>query len=218
MAFVVRHEQSKPMQRASEWPLDSRKGSWLAFTVGLRVTAGRYCLGLQRIVRSVSAGREGCLSKHTHRARARNVSIRNEAGCIISGTSTGSIRVLGAGGYCYVRSFDLKQNTVKTEGPIFASSESMTHCAIYQANSSVQCVLHIHNRELWQKLLDHGCESTPAQIPYGTPQMAVSMATLVATNLEPSNLLVMAGDEEGIVAYGQTINSAFDQIKAALNI
>jgi hypothetical protein len=147
-----------------------------------------------------------------------NVSIRNEAGCIISGTSTGSIRVLGAGGYCYVRSFDLKQNTVKTEGPILASSESMTHCAIYQANSSVQCVLHVHNRELWQKLLDHGCESTPAQIPYGTPQMAVSMATLVAANLEPSNLLVMAGHEEGIVAYGQTINSALDQIKAALNI
>jgi hypothetical protein len=147
-----------------------------------------------------------------------NVSIRNEAGCIISGTSTGSIRVLGAGGYCYVRGFDLNQNTVKTEGPILASSESMTHCAIYQANSSVQCVLHIHNRELWQKLLGHGCKSTPAQIPYGTPQMAISMATLVAANLEPSNLLVMTGHEEGIVAYGQTINSAFDQIKAALNI
>lgn len=147
-----------------------------------------------------------------------NVSIRNEAGCIISGTATGSIRVLGARGYCYVRAFDLMQNTVKTEGPVLASSESMTHCAIYQANSSVQCVLHIHNRELWLKLLDHGCKSTPAHIPYGTPQMAVSMATLVAANLGPSNLLVMAGHDEGIVAYGHTINSALDQIQAALNI
>ena len=147
-----------------------------------------------------------------------NVSIRNEAGCIISGTSTGAVRILGATGYCYVRSFDLTKNTVKTEGPILASSESMTHCAIYQANASVQCVLHIHNRELWQKLLDQGYDSTPAEIPYGTPQMAVGMATLVAANLDASNLLVMAGHDEGIVAYGHTINSAFNQIQAVLNI
>ena len=146
-----------------------------------------------------------------------NVSIRNGTGCIISGTSTGAVRALGAGGYCYVRSFDLKLNSVNTEGPILASSESMTHCAIYQAHSSVQCVLHIHNRALWQKLLDNGYESTSADIPYGTPQMALSMATLVSSKLAPSNLLVMAGHDEGIVAYGHTISSAFDQIKAVLN-
>jgi ribulose-5-phosphate 4-epimerase/fuculose-1-phosphate aldolase len=146
-----------------------------------------------------------------------NVSIRNDTGCIISGTSTGAVRVLGSGGYCYVRSFDLNLNTVKTEGPTLASSESMSHCAIYQAHSSVQCVLHIHNRALWQKLLDYGCESTSADIPYGTPQMALSMATLVSSKLAPTSLLVMAGHDEGIVAYGHTISSAFDQIKAVLN-
>ena len=145
-----------------------------------------------------------------------NVSIRNGTGCIISGTSTGAVRALGAGGYCYVRSFDLKLNSVNTEGPILASSESMTHCAIYQAHSSVQCVLHIHNRALWQKLLDNGYESTSADIPYGTPQMALSMATLACTKTEPSDLIVMAGHEEGIVAYGQTIFCAFDQIKTIL--
>ena len=147
-----------------------------------------------------------------------NVSIRNGNGCIISGTSTGAVRVLGPVGYCYVRSFDLKLNTVNTEGPTFASSESMTHCAIYQAHLSVQCVLHVHNLELWQKLLDQGCESTSANIPYGTPQMALSMATLVSAKVAPSSLLVMAGHAEGIVAYGHTIISALDEIKAILNI
>jgi hypothetical protein len=146
-----------------------------------------------------------------------NVSIRNDTGCIISGTSTGAVRVLGAGGYCYVRSFDLMLNSVNTEGPVLASSESMTHCAIYQAHSSVHCVLHIHNLKLWQKLLGHGCDSTSADIPYGTPQMALSMASLVSAKLAPANLLVMAGHDEGIVAYGHTITSAFDQIKAILN-
>jgi len=74
-----------------------------------------------------------------------NVSIRNGTGCIISGTSTGAVRALGAGGYCYVRSFDLKLNSVNTEGPILASSESMTHCAIYQPIHlcSVYCIFII---------------------------------------------------------------------------
>ena len=128
-----------------------------------------------------------------------------------------SIRhVLGAGGYCYVRSFDLQNNKVLTAGPVKASSESMTHCAIYHANPLMQCVLHIHNRELWERLLSQGYDSTSVDIPYGTPQMALSMATLACTKTEPSDLIVMAGHEEGIVAYGQTIFCAFDQIKTIL--
>ena len=145
-----------------------------------------------------------------------NVSIRHDSGCIISGTATGALRVLGIGGYCYVKSFDLHQNTAYTQGPVMASSESMTHCAIYQAQSLVQCVLHIHNLGLWKMLLDQGYASTPADIPYGTPQMALNMASLVATMGVPSGLLVMAGHEEGIIAYGQSISSAFDQIRAIL--
>lgn len=145
-----------------------------------------------------------------------NVSIRHEAGCIISGTATGSMRILGVGGYCVVRSFDLQNNIVLTAGPVKASSESMTHCAIYQANPLMQCVLHIHNRELWERLLSQGYDSTSVDIPYGTPQMALSMATLACTKTEPSDLIVMAGHEEGIVAYGQTIFCAFDQIKTIL--
>jgi len=147
-----------------------------------------------------------------------NISIRHETGCIISGTATGAKRVLGISGYCYVRSFDLEKNTVHTEGPVNASSESMTHCAIYQARSLVQCVLHIHHPKLWQRLLDQGYESTSAHIPYGTPQMALSMATLVRAKVESSNLFVMAGHKDGVVAYGQTIASAFNQIKALMTI
>lgn len=145
-----------------------------------------------------------------------NVSIRHEAGCIISGTSTGAARVLGKSGYCYVRGFDLQKNMVYTQGLINASSESMTHCAIYHAHSLVQCVLHIHNREIWKKLLDQGHDATSVNIPYGTPQMALSMAALVNAKVKPSGLLVMAGHEEGIIAYGQTISLAFAQIKELL--
>lgn len=146
-----------------------------------------------------------------------NVSIRNKSGCIISGTSTGATRILGANCYCYVRNFDIPTNTVHTEGPIQASSESMTHCAIYQANHAIGCVLHIHNLRLWRKLLDQGYPSTPIEIPYGTPQMAQEMAAIVQRLASPSSLLVMAGHEEGIIAYGPTIDLALNQIQTVLS-
>lgn len=141
-----------------------------------------------------------------------NVSLRDGSGCIISGTSTGATRVLGEAGYCYVRSFDLQKNSVETYGPIRASSESMTHCAVYQADYSINCVLHVHDRELWQRLLDLGCDSTETDTPYGTPEIAIEVATLIGSRRESSGFMVMTGHEDGIIAYGETISSAFKQI------
>jgi ribulose-5-phosphate 4-epimerase/fuculose-1-phosphate aldolase len=147
-----------------------------------------------------------------------NVSVRHQSGCIISGTATGAFRILGASRYCGVLAFDIHQNTVHTKGPVAASSESMTHCAIYQANPLIDCVLHIHSRKLWLRLLEEGYPFTSADIPYGTPQMARGMVSLVKDQTMPFGLLVMAGHEEGIVAYGQTILSALNQIKALLEL
>lgn len=146
-----------------------------------------------------------------------NVSIRYKHGCIISGTSTGAVKILGPQAYCYVNSYDLQANTVITSGPVQASSESMTHCAIYQANIQVQCVLHIHNLKLWHYLLDQHYPSTLSSIAYGTPEMARATAKLVRDLDSSTSLLVMAGHEEGIISYGPTIRQAVDQIKAVLN-
>jgi hypothetical protein len=46
--------------------------------------------------------------------------------------------------------------------------------------------------------------------------MAWAMASLVEKLSSPSKLLVMAGHEEGIIAYGPTISLALDQIQAVL--
>jgi len=147
-----------------------------------------------------------------------NVSVRHHAGCIISGTATGGHRILGEKQYCSVLDFDINRNIVYTKGPVVASSESMTHCAIYQANPLIECVLHVHSRKLWLRLLDEGYPFTSADIPYGTPQMAQGMVSLVKGHATPFGLLVMAGHEEGIVAYGQTISSALNQIKVLLDL
>lgn len=145
-----------------------------------------------------------------------NVSVREGAGCIISGTATGGTRVLGPAGYCRVQSFDLARNSVQTHGPLPASSESMTHCAVYLAQPQVQCVLHVHQRTVWQRLLQQGHKGTAASIPYGTPHMAQAMAALVRENAASEGLLVMAGHEEGIVAYGASVAKALAQIEAVL--
>jgi len=145
-----------------------------------------------------------------------NVSIRHQQGCIISGTGTGSIRTLSSDSYCYVQNYNLEKNTVYTLGPVNASSESMTHCAIYHADASIQSVLHIHHRALWHRLLQIGYPSTPADIAYGTPQMALSMADLVRAKHYPSAIIVMAGHEDGIISYGQSIPLALKQIYAAM--
>lgn len=144
-----------------------------------------------------------------------NVSIRSGDGCIISGTATGSLRILGPAGYCQVQSFDIVKNTVHTLGPVPASSESMTHCAIYQSLDLIECVLHIHHQKLWLTLLERGYPATAADIPYGTPEMAHSMASLIHQKSSVAGILTMAGHEEGIVAYGPTIEQAFHQIQSA---
>ena len=142
-----------------------------------------------------------------------NVSIRSGTGCVISGTATGGIRVLGLAGYCEVVRFDLQQNLVHTVGPVPASSEAMTHCAIYAADERVNCVLHIHSESLWQRLLEYGSSTTAKEIEYGTPEMAEAIANCVREINSESGVIVMAGHVEGVVAYGTSIQNAFREIR-----
>src|SRR5229473_7624978 len=49
---------------------------------------------------------------------------------IITGTQTGGLEVLGAGDYTTIRECIPEKNRVVCQGPVHASSESMTHCAL----------------------------------------------------------------------------------------
>ena len=72
---------------------------------------------------------------------------------IISGTATGAKDVLNLSEYCLVKSFDIAHNKVVSSGPIQASAESMTHGAVYHSCSAVNCVIHIHSREISVRFL-----------------------------------------------------------------
>lgn len=137
-----------------------------------------------------------------------NVSLRESNDrFVITASTTGGIRELQHRQYCLVESFSMERNRVLSYGPLNASSESMTHGAIYSANPSVNYVVHVHNRTLFDDLLQRHWLATPADTAYGTPAMANAVTQLVRAQLRLPVLFVMAGHAEGIVAYGADLAS-----------
>jgi hypothetical protein len=144
-----------------------------------------------------------------------NVSLRvNGSQFVISGSATGGLRVLSPAHYALVTSFDLTQNRVRSLGLIDASSESMSHGAVYQALPAVNAVIHAHSRRLFDAMrAEHVPETDPA-IPFGTPELALAIGTLTRSLGSHSGIFVTAGHDEGIIAYGETVGAAFSLLKA----
>ena len=137
-----------------------------------------------------------------------NLSIRTQGlEFVITASATGSLRTLQHAHYCLVESFSVEGNWVHSRGGMQASSESMTHGAIYAAHPQVYCVMHVHSRALFDDLIDKGSLTTPADVPYGTPAMAQAVSALVASQSGLPIVFAMEGHDEGVVAYGQDIAS-----------
>jgi ribulose-5-phosphate 4-epimerase/fuculose-1-phosphate aldolase len=143
-----------------------------------------------------------------------NVSIRsilpgstNSQAFIISGTQTGHIPKLDEQAYTHVINYDFNNNSVSVRGPVQASSESLTHAAIYECHSNIHCVIHVHSQSIWQGMLDENMPHTPKDVPYGTPQMAQAVKDIVNGNRK--GVLAMAGHEDGVITFGRSIEEAF---------
>ena len=137
-----------------------------------------------------------------------NLSLRTPDGCfLITGSGTGAQRVLCPDQYCLVERFSLADNRVWAMGRIDASSESMTHGALYAARPDVSCVMHVHSRSMFDQLLRQHAPATAADIPYGTPAMAYAVQKLAQAQDRLPALLVMAGHDEGLVAFGADVQT-----------
>ncbi len=136
-----------------------------------------------------------------------NVSQRdvNPQRFIISATKTGAIPKLAAEHYTRVIDYDWEKNSVTCEGVLPASSETLTHGAIYDSDGGIQSVFHIHHLELWQALL-YRVPTTRDDVAYGTPQMARELIRIVQENYREKSLIVaMSGHEEGVIAFGASL-------------
>ncbi len=127
---------------------------------------------------------------------------------IISGTKTGSISSLTERHYTKVTDFNWSENYVTCVGEIQASSEALTHAAVYIANPEVNAVLHVHNLEMWKKLMDK-VPTTARNCAYGTPEMAKEIIRLCQEDkTKQTKIIVMSGHEEGIITFGRNLEEA----------
>jgi ribulose-5-phosphate 4-epimerase/fuculose-1-phosphate aldolase len=147
-----------------------------------------------------------------------NISIRcGEPGqFLISGTQTGHLERTDKTHYSLVTSYNTHANIVCSVGPVQASSEAMTHAAIYGLDGRIGAIVHGHSRALWRSLLNR-LPTTGAKVAYGTPQMADEFRRLYRdTEFRQTGLAVMAGHEEGILSFGTTLEEAARKILALL--
>ena len=72
---------------------------------------------------------------------------------LISGTATGGFTTLNESHYSLVTDYDFPANSLTCEGAVKASSESLTHAAIYECSAETNAVIHVHNLDAWNKLI-----------------------------------------------------------------
>ena len=97
---------------------------------------------------------------------------------MISGTQTGHVVDVTAEHFAVVTAYDIGANSVTSSGPVEASSESLTHAAIYDLDSAIGGVVHAHSDQPVEWLSADTLPSTKASVAYGTPQMAHEFSRL----------------------------------------
>lgn len=124
---------------------------------------------------------------------------------IISGSKTGNYPVLDERHYAKVTDFDIARNEVRCEGPVIASSESMSHAVIYQECPTIHGIIHVHHLALWRYLL-FKVPTTANGATYGTPEMATSIIDLIhSTDLKERRIFAMQEHKEGLFVFGETL-------------
>jgi L-ribulose-5-phosphate 4-epimerase len=136
---------------------------------------------------------------------------------VITGSGTGTLEKLNANHYTKVMAYDIFQNTLTSVGPVKASSESLTHAAVYETVPELNAVFHIHHLRLWENLLNL-LPGTPKHIEYGTTAMAIEIARLLKDPLVlQQGIIAMGGHSEGILSFGKNLEEAGRSIEKWLS-
>ena len=144
-----------------------------------------------------------------------NVSGRLGGGFIISGTATGHLPLAGPEHFTDVVSSDDAANALGCRGPVAASSESLSHAAVYAVERAAGVVIHVHHLGLWEQLRDT-IPTTDPQAEAGTPAMADAIAAVLRTGV-PEGVFVMGGHREGLMAFGHTTTEACERLLVVWN-
>lgn len=143
-----------------------------------------------------------------------NLSVRQPGarGFLISATQTGHLPHTGREHYARVTDWDIDANRVACVGAAQASSETLTHAAIYALDDRICAVVHVHDLDLWQDLKG-SVPTTDPDAAYGTPEMAREFARIWRdTDFADSGIAAMAGHDSGIVSIGESLEEAARRI------
>ncbi len=127
---------------------------------------------------------------------------------VISGTQTGHIEQTTAEDYALVTDVDIGANRLRCSGPVQASSEALTHAALYALSADINAVVHAHSAALWQRHV-HALPTSDEAVAYGTPAMALEFERLWRSSaFADVGIAIMAGHDEGIVSIGASLEEA----------
>lgn len=136
---------------------------------------------------------------------------------LISGTRTGHLKNTTDAHYALVTAYDIDNNTVASTGPVQASSEALSHAAIYELDADIGAVVHVHSPDLWHRHIFE-LPTTAADVAYGTPEMAREFKRLfTGTPFADSGVAVMAGHANGLVSFGATPDEAATRLLILAN-
>lgn len=143
-----------------------------------------------------------------------NISVRdgNSARFYITASGSGAQPHLHLKQVAKVLAYEFRTNSVTCEGIHPASSESLTHAAVYESDQAARAVIHCHSSRLWKQLLV-SAPATARDVEYGTPEMAFEVQRLFReSDLQQQRIFAMGGHADGVVAFGANLEEAFCRI------
>ena len=126
---------------------------------------------------------------------------------LVTGTLTGHMKKLTQQHFCLVKSVDVKNSIMDAEGPCKPSSEALSHGAIYQLDSNIRFVIHIHCPELWYKSSALGITETDEKNRYGSPALAEEIQQLYESGkISETAIVAIKGHQDGLLAFGSDLD------------
>ena len=102
-------------------------------------------------------------------------------------------------------------------GRVQASSESLSHAAVYVNDPTARAVIHVHHLKRWEALRDR-VPTTDHAAEAGTPQMAWAIEELFRkSGVKEGGFFVMGGHREGLMAFGPSVAEAAERLLRFVN-
>lgn len=141
-----------------------------------------------------------------------NVSKKTDSGSIIiTGSNTGKHERIQPNHFVYVNSYDIEANQVESSGQVQASSETLTHVAIYEAIDEIKYIAHIHNLKIWEKLLESGKRPVGTS-EYGSVELADEVREYCKSLDLLDNIFALPGHKGGVIIHAEEISRINDML------